>query len=195
MRCTVKKTFQAAADTGNYLVTQVKGNQPELEAAVQALCAAQSPKSRSKTDDPIGHGRQEHRTVEVYNVDDKLGPDWDGLIVAVARVERLTWHKNTKTGMWLSTEEISYYASQTMLHASELSDVIRGHWGIENKNHHVRDVTLLEDDSRIRIKPGHFSRLRSMALNILRANGVTNVRQAIYANALNVMNLLAYRVM
>ena len=55
--------------------------------------------------------------------------------------------------------------------------------------------SLLEDDSRIRVKPGHFSRLRSMALNILRANGVTNIRQAIYANALNVRNLLANRVM
>ena len=159
------------------------------------MCETQSPTSRIRTDDPIRHGRQEHRTVEVYDADDKLGPDWDSLIVAVARVERLTWHKNTKTGMWLSTEEISYYASQIMLPAPKLSDIIRGHWGIENKNHHVRDVTLLEDDSRIRIKPGHFSRLRSMALNILRANGVTNVRQAIYANTLNVMNLLAYRVM
>jgi hypothetical protein len=34
-----------------------------------------------------------------------------------------------------------------------------------------------------------------MALNILRANGVKNVREAIYANTLNVRNLLAYRVM
>jgi predicted transposase YbfD/YdcC len=162
---------------------------------VQALCATQSPTSRSKTDDPIRHGRQEHRTVEVYDAEKKLGPDWDSLIVSVARVNRLTWHKDTKTGMWFSTEECSYYASQIMLSAHEISDVIRGHWGIENKNHHVRDVTLMEDDSRIRIKPGHFSRLRSMALNILRANGVTNVRQAIYANTLNVMNLLAYRFM
>ena len=194
MRCTVKKTFQAAANVDSYLITQVKGNQPELEAAVHALCADQSPTSRSKTVDPIRHGRQEHRTVEVYDAEDKLGLGWDGLIVAIARVYRLTWHKDTKTGMWLSTEECSYYASQIMLPASELSDFIRGHWGIENKNHYVRDVTLMEDDSRIRIKPGHFSRLRSMALNILRANGVTNVRQAIYTNTLNVMNLLAYRV-
>ena len=162
---------------------------------MQTLCAAQSPTSRSRTDDPIRHGRQEHRTVEVYDVDNKLGPDWDSLIVAVARVKRLTWHKITKTGMWLSTEETSYYASQIMLPAPEFSELIRGHWGIENRNHYVRDVTLLEDDSRIRVKPGHFSRLRSMALNILRANGVTNIRQAIYANALNVRNLLANRVM
>ena len=97
--------------------------------------------------------------------------------------------------MWHPTEETSHYACQIKLQAPEISNIIRGHWGTENRNHYVRDVTLLEDDSRIRIKPGHFSRLRSMALNILRANGVTNVRQTIYANTLNVMNMLSYRVM
>lgn len=162
---------------------------------MQALCETQSPISQRKTDDPIRHGRQEHRTIEVFDVRNKLGSDWDNLILAVARVSRLTWHKDTKSGMWLPTEERSYYASQIMLPALDMSNIIRGHWGTENRNHYVRDVTLLEDDSRIRVKPGHFSRLRSMALNILRANSVTNVRQEIYKNALNVMNLLAYRVM
>jgi len=173
----------------------VKGNQPELHAAVQALCKAQSPTSQCKTIDPIRHGRQEHRTVEVFDMREKLGDDWVDLILTVARVDRLTWHKDTKSGKWVYTEERSYYASQITLQAPEMANIIRGHWGIENRNHYVRDVTLLEDDSRIRIKPGHFSRLRSMALNILRANNVTNVRQAVYANALNVMNMLAYRVM
>lgn len=162
---------------------------------MQTLCAAQSPTSQSKTVDPIRHGRQEHRTVEIFDMRNKLGDDWDNLILTVARVNRLTWHKDTKSGKWLPTEELSYYASQIMLEAPDMGNIIRGHWGTENRNHYVRDVTLLEDDSRIRIKPGHFSRLRSMALNILRANDVTNVRQAVYANALNVMNMLAYRVM
>jgi hypothetical protein len=38
------------------------------------------------------------------------------------------------------------------------------------------------------------ARLRSFALNILRANGVTNVSQALYANALSLDRLLAYSV-
>jgi hypothetical protein len=29
----------------------------------------------------------------------------------------------------------------------------RNHWGIENKNHHVRDVTMGEDKFRIRTNP------------------------------------------
>ena len=55
----------------------------------------------------------------------------------------------------------------------------------------MRDRVLREDDSRIRRKPGVFARLRSFALNILRANGVTNVSETIYTHALSLDRLLA----
>ncbi len=71
--------------------------------------------------------------------------------------------------------------------------IVRGHWGIENRAHHVRDRLLREDDSRIRTRPGIFARLRSFALNVLRADGVTNVSEAIYTNALSLDRLLAYK--
>jgi len=48
-----------------------------------------------------------------------------------------------------------------------------------------------EDGSRIRQKPGGMARVRSAALNILRANGVQNVSQALYVNALSLDRLLA----
>ena len=38
------------------------------------------------------------------------------------------------------------------------------------------------------------ARLRSFALNILRANGATNISEAIYANALSLDRLLAYKL-
>ena len=70
---------------------------------------------------------------------------------------------------------------------------MRGHWGIENRNHHVRDRSLGEEDaSRIRHKPGVLRPLRSFALNILRGHGVANVSEALYANALSLDRLLAY---
>lgn len=189
MHC--QKTFQAAADTGNAIIAQIKGNQPLLLDTVQARCATVA---QLDTVDRHRHGRQEHRRVEVFAAGHRLGPDWADLITVVARVTRLTWHKHTQSGYWIPTEEVSYYASQIVLPAAAFADAIRGHWGIENRNHYVRDVTLAEDASRIRILPGRFARLRSMALNILRANGITNVRQALYANALNLQNLLSYRV-
>jgi predicted transposase YbfD/YdcC len=75
-----------------------------------------------------------------------------------------------------------------------LGQAVRNHWGIENRSHYVRDVTFGEDASRTRIKPTHFARFRSFAINILRANGVENVAQELYKNALNFDNALAYRV-
>ena len=52
---------------------------------------------------------------------------------------------------------------------------------------------LLRLDERSRIKPLHFARFRSFAINILRANGVENVARELYINALNFDNALSYR--
>ena len=69
--------------------------------------------------------------------------------------------------------------------AETFASAIRNHWAIENRNHWVRDVTLAEDASRIRINPGVMARLRSHALNIARANGVANVAKALWSAAIN----------
>src|SRR3954466_2469464 len=109
----------------------------------------------------------------------QLDPEWQPLITCVARVSRLTFEKDTRSGLWPSREEIGCYACQIRLDAR----AVRSHCGIENRDHYVRDVG--EDDSRIRQKPGAMARIRSAALNILRANGIQNVSQALYINALN----------
>src|SRR3954471_15115439 len=113
----------------------------------------------------------------------QLDAEWQPLIAYVARVSRLTFEKDTRSGLWPSREEIGCYACQIRLDAKTLAHAVRSHWGIENRDHYVRDVG--EDDSRIRQKPGAMARIRSAALNILRANGVQNVSQALYINALN----------
>jgi len=58
----------------------------------------------------------------------------------------------------------------------------------------VRNVSLNEDASRIRNKPATFARFRSFALNILRANAVSNIRRELYVNALNPKNAMAYAI-
>jgi len=57
-------------------------------------------------------------------------------------------------------------------------------------SHHVRDVTLREDASRIRKNPGIFARIRSFAYNILRFNQRDSVAQERYAAALGGLNTL-----
>ena len=192
MPCTAKKTFACATATGNALLVRVKANQPGLHDAVTQLCAEREPSDRLETVDRGRHGRQEHRRVEVFAVEGRLDPDWRPWVACAARVARLSWCKDTRAGLWRPRREVAYYVSQARLDAEDFGRAVRAHWGIENRDHHVRDRTLREDDSRIRRRPGIFARLRSFALNILRADGVTNVSEAVYVNALSLDQLLAY---
>jgi hypothetical protein len=155
------------------------------------LCAARDPVGRHETVDRHRHGRQEHRRVEVFEVTGRLPPEWQEPVARAARIARLSWCRDTRTGLWRARREVAYYVSQIRLDAASFGRAVRAHWGIENRAHHVRDRILREDDSRIRTKPGIFARLRSFALNVLRANGVANVSEAIYANALSLDRLLA----
>ena len=169
-----------------------------VEAALERLAVERDhPRPRGRR--PVGQrpgmlaedGLQLGR-VEVFTVDEHLDPDWRPFIAGVVRVTRRTWCRDTRAGLWRLRREVAYYAGQIPLDARACATAIRGHWGIENRNHHVRDRTLGEDASRIRRRPGIVARLRSFALNILRANGVTNVSEALYANALSLDRLLAH---
>lgn len=53
----------------------------------------------------------------------------------------------------------------------------RGHWGIENKLHWVRDVTFGEDLSQVRrgSAPRAMASLRNLAIGALRLTGKTNI--------------------
>ena len=105
---------------------------------------------------------------------------------------RLSGRKATRTALGHPRRETAYYVSQVELTAERFGRAVRAHWGIENRAHHLRDRILGEDASRIRCHPGIFARIRSFALNILRAHGVANVSEAIYTNALSLHRLLAY---
>ena len=177
------------------MLVRVKANQPRLHDAIAALCAGRAPVDGDHTVERHRRGRHEQRRVEVFApTPADLPPGWRGHIAAVARITRRTWLRDAGTGLWRRREEVACYACQVRLDAPSFGRLVRGHWGIENRSHHVRDRILREDDSRIRTKPGLFARLRSFALNVLRANGVTNVSEAIYANALCLDRLLAYTV-
>ena len=186
-----KDGFAQAAATGNALLVRVKDNQPILHATLAGLCAAKRPFDSYETVDRGRHGRQEHRRVEVFDTTGQLDAPWQTLVSCVARVSRLTYTKDTRSGLWPTREEVGYYPCQARHGAKVLGCAIRAHWGIENRAHYVRDVTLGEDASRIRTRPGVMARIRSVALNVLRANGIQNVSLALYANAVSFDQLLA----
>jgi len=135
------------------------------------------------------HGRIEKRICRIFSSRlfiNKLDTDWQETIACIIQVERYRIIKNNKSC------EISYYVSTGYLDAREAQKKIREHWGIENQLHYVRDVSLKEDRSRIRKQANVMARLRSFALNLMRANKKDNISEELYGNSLDIWQLLKY---
>ncbi len=163
----------------------MKDNQPGLLRKIENVAEKNTPLGHHETTDPIRRMRQETRIVEVFDAGPALEKTtWNGLITRIIRVHRVTLERSAKDGLWTRTEETSFYVCSAPVSARKASDAVRSHWGVENRNHYVRDVSMLEDASRIRINPGIFARARSFALNILRANGEKNIADALWRNGL-----------
>jgi predicted transposase YbfD/YdcC len=92
--------------------------------------------------------------------------------------------------IWRSTEvndyvNFPYYLitslSKDDADGKRLLNLIRGHWGIENKSHYVRDFTFDEDRSKVRTKSGPriMATLRNFAISILRLIGYSNIAKAL----------------
>ena len=178
------------------MLVQVKSNQEALLQAVEAV--AENARCQSQSSE-LDHRRNriEHRQVFVYKstalsryLEESRG--WSDSIQAVIKVCRSTDRFETRLGDWRCANETAYYIATEVQSAEFFAKAIRGHWGIENRNHYVRDVTLKEDASRIRCNPGIMARLRSFTLNILRKNNITNISEALYDNALCLKNLWQY---
>jgi predicted transposase YbfD/YdcC len=197
MPSTVKKTFEQVAAAGAHVIAQVKANQPTLPQRIAELCQRTAPLDQTRTADQKRRSRDEIRVVEVFAPGPSLAdPEWADHVAAVVRVSRDTLKRATTTGLWEGTSEIAYFIATIALPATACAHAIRGHWGIENRLHYVRDVSFREDDSRIRCNPGIFARLRSFAANILRFNNVHNMSNGRYRIAVGGVDaMLSLRAM
>jgi predicted transposase YbfD/YdcC len=187
-----KKTLQTAKQTGNEVIAQVKDNQKSLLKDCQRIAQTSTPDEIYQEPVTKTRNRIESRKVEIF-VSPTLtdAQKWD-LVEVVVKVERYRQLFDTKSKTWKNSDETSFYISTIVLSAQEFCHAIRNHWGIENRNHHVRDVTMGEDRSRIRTNPHIFAKLRSFALNILRKNNVENVSLALFENCMNLDHVLNY---
>ena len=125
-----------------------------------------------------GHGRLETRKLLSTTQLDEEYLDFPGAAQCfkLTRTRRL---RDRATGQLKTTAEtVCGITSLTreQADATRLLELVRGHWGIENKVHHVRDQTLGEDASRVRKKsaPVIFSTLRNSVINVLQILDVKN---------------------
>jgi predicted transposase YbfD/YdcC len=90
-----------------------------------------------------------------------------------------------RRGRIIATEmEVRYYVTSlapTRADARAVLALTRGHWGIENRLHHVRDVTVEEDRSQMRCGAvAHtFAACRNLAISLLRSAGAANIAAAL----------------
>lgn len=186
-----KKTLEIAKKTGNDVIVQVKGNQKTLLQDCQKISETITPDDVFTEAISKAHGRIERRTAEVYISPTLRNEDWY-LVESVVKISRDIQELDTKTKTWKKRNDMSFYIATINLSAQTFNNAIRTHWHTENSNHYVRDVTMLEDKSRIRINAHIFAKLRSFALNILRKNGVNNVSNELYRNSLELEFVLNY---
>jgi len=161
-----KAIARQVRDQGADYVLAVKGNQKNLEEAVQfQLGRGHSQVARSKlTTREKSHGRKEQRTYTAMAAPITVTRHWPD-VKSIVRVCRETTDQNGK-----KTKEVRHFISSLPPQVERLASLIRGHWGIENRLHWSLDVTFNEDQSRIR--QGHAAEnaglLRRLALSILK---------------------------
>jgi len=147
-------------------VLAVKENQAHLLDDIKDAFA-QTPDAIHDTTITTGHGRVEKRKCSVINdmVWISKANDWEKL-QSIVCVE--TQRTDKMSGQTQS--EKRFYLSSLLATPKEFNDIIRGHWGIENKLHWCLDVTFKEDYSTKQAGNAaeNFSIMTKIALNLLR---------------------------
>ncbi len=159
-----------------YPLFVIKGNEPTLQVDLATYFA--DPLAQFQQAETIDRrrGRVERRTIQVSaEMGSYLHACWPG----VTHVAQLTRTRTETAKQQTTVEVVSLLAilppgsdgPQSLLALS------RGHWGIENSLHYVRDVTKASDRSRLRT--GHAPQLlaacRNLAITLIHRSGSSHI--------------------
>lgn len=137
---------QVRTQGGHYLLA-VKGNQPALSGAVQAVFERAVAADFAGVEHgghesaEAGHGRREERYVTVVYGPAGLPAEWPD-VAAVVQVDRI---REAAGGRSVTTH---YYVTSLRGTAEQLGRLVRRHWSVENELHWVLDVAFREDASK-----------------------------------------------
>jgi predicted transposase YbfD/YdcC len=122
-----------------------------------------------------GHGRTERRTLNVTSVAKGLALPHAAQAIKVVRRRKVN-------GKW-SRETCYAVTSLTPIQASHalFAAIVRGHWGIEDRLHWIRDLDFDEDRSQVRTATGPriMASLRNLVITILRLAGAASSAAAL----------------
>lgn len=179
---TQRALAQQILDQGGHYLMVVKRNQAALYEDIHTLFAERDWRPNddrlSYTSHDHGHGRYETRTL---TISEQLQGylNWPG---AQQVAQRLCTRQRYPTEPAQPT--ITYAVTSLSRHQAmpeHVEHLWRGHWGIENRNHYVRDETLGEDRCQVFAgrAPRALAALRSGILALIRTKPWRCVPQAL----------------
>lgn len=127
-----------------------------------------------------GHGRVETRRIRTTT---RLTGylDWPGVkqVCLLERVRRIKGKTTTETVCAVTS------LGPEQASAKQLLAISRGHWGIENRLHWVRDMSLGEDACRVRTgeAPEILAAVRNSVLRLIRSSGLTEIAATLRRHA------------
>jgi predicted transposase YbfD/YdcC len=88
---------------------------------------------------------------------------------------RADWHSS---GTAVSTNQLLHQFFSCL--CAQFAQIIRGHWGIENRLHWVKDVVFKEDSLPLKHHnaASNWSLLRSIVINLARQHGYDSLTKA-----------------
>jgi predicted transposase YbfD/YdcC len=162
------QTLDYIVKEGGDCILQVKGNQPQLFAAVQAQFADYIDKNADAEgyiEEDKGHGRREKRiTFQIpLCLPIELTKKWPQLRTLVAVERHRTMGKKTSI-------DTHFYVSSATRTAEEFGHAIRAHWQTENNQHWLLDTIFQEDKQKMYDEDGAslLAILRRWALNLVK---------------------------
>jgi predicted transposase YbfD/YdcC len=171
--------FLVVAKRAHYLFT-VKANQPTLLKRCAELAWHRVPVLDRTRDQ--AHGRVEIRTLKAVTVH-HFGFPHAAQVIQVTRKRKVGGLGGGAPARRWQTVTAYAITSLSAAQASpaRLADWIRGHWGIENGLHWVRDVTFAEDGSQLRTgtAPQIMACLRNLVIGVLSRAGPVNLAAAL----------------
>jgi predicted transposase YbfD/YdcC len=176
---TQRQVAQTLVEAGGDYVMIVKDNQPQLKADIELVFTLPPAGDRQESARTVdgGHGRIETRNLTTSEA--LVGySDWPGLAQVFEVGRHVITQKTEKERVEVVYGVTSLRPERATPH--RLLELVRGHWGIENKSHWVRDVTFDEDRSQGRCGniPHMMAALRNTAIGLLRWAGHTNIAAA-----------------
>jgi predicted transposase YbfD/YdcC len=172
---------QILAQNGHYLMI-IKKNQPTLYWAADLVFREPPVPVRpgelltNKLEEK-GHGRLESRSLaSTTALNEYLR--WPGIAQIMRRTCR---RRHTRTGH--HEIEVTYGLTslpRTLAGPTQLAQIWRAHWTIENRLHYVRDETLGEDRCQVHTgtAPQALAAIRNAVLSLLRFHGWSNIAAA-----------------